>query len=96
MGAHKVLKMVENNHVFKDAEINKVLEWWITQYGYKLTDREDGLFIEDLQEEELSEYTTEEKVINFFIEQIEGKMHIAEDNIFIEDLQVLKKYRVEK
>lgn len=88
--------MANKIHIFKNPEVNKVLEWWLMNYGYELIDKEDGLFLDDLQDEVLSKYTTEEEVIDYFIEQMEVKMADDESDTFEEDLNILKKYKESK
>lgn len=84
--------MADKKHIFKNTEVNDILEWWLMDYGYELIDKEDGLFLDDLQDEELSTYTTEEKVIDYFIEQMEVKMADDESHIFKKEVQILKEY----
>lgn len=87
--------MTNNTYRFKNTEVHNVLEWWLMNYGYDLLDTENGLYLDDLQDEELSKYTTEEEVVDFFIEQIEYKIEFGEANEFEEDLEILEAYREE-
>lgn len=77
-------------YVFKNQEVNKVIQWWLDNYGYNILDTENGIFMEDLQDESNNKYTTEEDIIEFFIEQIENKLQCNKCESFEKDLEILK------
>ncbi|MBU3186609.1 hypothetical protein [Clostridium estertheticum] len=89
------VKILENGIIKTDnLELDKVLNWWIDCYEYKLSIRNKELWIHDVEEDE-EHITTLEKVCEMFYVEIQSKNdHLCkfEEPIFVSDFKTIKKY----
>ena len=81
-------------YTFKDKQINNIIWFWLDMGIWDLVETENGLYLDDLQDEEMSRYVTEQEVINMIIELLELKMMEYEEieNDWSESLEILKSY----
>ena len=81
-------------YTFKDKQVNNIIWFWLDMGMWDLVETENGLYLDDLQDEEMSRYVTEQEVINMIIELLELKMMEYEEieNDWSESLEILKSY----
>ena len=81
-------------YTFKDKQVNNIIWFWLDMGIWDLVETENGLYLDDLQDEEMSRYVTEQEVINMIIELLELKMMEYEEieNDWSESLEILKSY----
>ena len=81
-------------YTFKDKQVNNIIWFWLDMGIWDLVETENGLYLDDLQDEEMSRYVTEQEVINMIIELLELKIMEYEEieNDWSESLEILKSY----
>ena len=81
-------------YTFKDKQVNNIIWFWLDMGMWDLVETENGLYLDDLQDEEMSRYVTEQEVINMIIELLELKIMEYEEieNDWSESLEILKSY----
>lgn len=62
-------------YIFKNQEVNNILQWWADTYEFRYINTEDGILRIDLQQIGEDKIVTEDEAIKFFIEQIENKLY---------------------
>lgn len=74
-------------YTFANKEVNDVIQWWLDMGMWTLTETSTGeLYLDDLQDEELSGYVTEEGVINMVLDILENR------DCYEEEIEILKQY----
>ena len=74
-------------YTFANKEVNDIIQWWLDMGMWTLTETSTGeLYLDDLQDEELSGYVTEEGVINMVLDILENRDCYEEEN------EILKQY----
>ena len=72
---------------FANKKVNDVIQWWLDMGMWTLTETSTGkLYLDDLQDEELSGYVTEEGVINMVLDILENR------DCYEEEIEILKQY----
>lgn len=81
-------------YTFKDKQVNNIMWFWLDMGMWDLVETENGLYLDDLQDEEMSRYITEQEVINMIIEFLELQIMEYEEiaNDWNESLEILKSY----
>ena len=74
-------------YTFANKEVNDIIQWWLDMGMWTLTETSTGkLYLDDLQDEELSGYVTEEGVINMVLDILENR------DCYEEEIEILKQY----